>query len=121
VKLELTMVPPPTVAPAHDDAVKLGLVRGLLAERADSMCHCNNCGSWIRAGEWEVWVPDGIQQRDPAWAVEEQCRINAYNGSFSMWCLKCAPKKSRPAASSNPRSKRGFFASLFGKSERTGA
>lgn len=116
VRFEMVPVPPPTRTPVHDIGETLGLCRGIRAERRHSQYRCESCNKMQPAGSWMAWVPDGMRRSDPVWSFEEAARQNAYNGSMSGWCLKCAPKASRPIITSNvlgpiglESEKKGFF------------
>lgn len=43
-----------------------------------------------RRNDIGVVVPDLVSMGDPEWSVVEAARENAFNGSFSTWCLSCA-------------------------------
>jgi hypothetical protein len=88
-------VPPPHEAPRYPEAEKLGLLRGLRAEKV-SPYRCAHCNRMQRAG-WIVQVPDGVCMSDPEWSVIDQARRNAHNGYFSGWCLRCALKLGKPS------------------------
>jgi hypothetical protein len=91
----MTPVDPPDHAPVHEIAETLGVVDGPRAERSDSQYRCTTCSKMQLKGSWMIWVPDGVQEGDCEESIIEAARENAYNGMFSGWCLKCAPKKAR--------------------------
>ncbi len=99
----LTRVPPPDKAPVQSEAQEIGLVRGLRVSPATSSYRCASCRRMRQEGSPMVHVPDSVQRGDPAWSVEEACRQNAFNGTFSGWCLECAPKQ---PASETPQARR---------------
>jgi hypothetical protein len=103
MELEMKMVSPPEKAPVQSLAASLGLVRGLRVETAHRQYRCEACSRMQPRGSYEVWVPDWTQRNDPAWAIEERCRESAYNGSWTAWCLSCAPKAPRPPRSADQR------------------
>jgi len=88
------IVPPPKVAPEDDEAKRLGLARGLKVEHNRMQYRCANCDRFQPHGSVIVWVADGVKIGDPRWAIEENERINAFNGSGSGWCLECAQRLS---------------------------
>jgi hypothetical protein len=90
MKAMMQEVPPPTTAPVDDIAETLGLCDGLRPWKADHQSRCSNCDQMQRSNSWMVWVPDSVKSSDPDWSVTEACRLNAYNGHSSGWCLKCA-------------------------------
>lgn len=92
VPLRLVQVPPPPSAPVDAEGERLGLVRGLRAETYPRQYRCGQCDRMQHSGSICVQVPDHVRKNDPAWAVEEACRVSAFNGSFTGWCLSCAPK-----------------------------
>jgi hypothetical protein len=85
-------IPPPSVAPRNSRGETLDLVQGLNVSASIRQFRCGNCHKMQPTGSEQVWVPDGVAKDDPAWSVEESCRISAYNGHFSAWCVRCAPK-----------------------------
>lgn len=103
---ELRQVPPPRTAPVDEAADRLGLVRGLRVKVAPRQYRCGCCGAMQPAGAEEVWVPDGMRRTDPAWSIEEACRLSANNGSFTAWCLGCAPKAEAPKHAEEVRAKK---------------
>lgn len=98
MQFSFTEVPPPTVAPVHQIAETLGLCDGLRAERNTHQYRCGQCHQMQQNGAWGVWVPDGVRVGDPSWSVTESARRNAYNGTFTTWCLDCALRLSPPKA-----------------------
>ena len=85
-------VPPPAKAPIEKSAGKYNLLPSLKAETSDHQFRCDNCNRMQPLGSVMVWVPDGTMPWDPDWSVTERCRLNAYNGNASGWCLNCAKK-----------------------------
>jgi hypothetical protein len=85
-------IPPPEEEPACQFGETLGLLRGLRALKFDERFSCPCCSKRRAPNSWAVMVPDGIRISTPASAVIETCRLTAYNGTFSMWCLDCAKK-----------------------------
>lgn len=84
-------VPPPKAAPIQDRAKELGLLDGLQVEASrHGQWRCSNCNEMQPSGVDRVWVPDSVRAGDPAWSVTEACRVNAYNGHCSAWCMSCA-------------------------------
>ena len=106
-------VPPPKKAPVQDTAKNLNLVAGLRAEETDRQFRCAACRGMSR--DWRVWVPDGVLRSDPEWSVTESCRLNAYNGHRSAWCLDCAPKHQPEEVVSSKRNK--MWSRVFTKVE----
>lgn len=96
-------VPPPNKAPEHERAAELGLLPWLRGEVAERQFRCASCNGMVARGGVQVWIPDGVRRKDPAWSVEEFCRTNAYNGHFSAWCLKCARELSPGSVSSESK------------------
>lgn len=94
-KLEFRQAPPPRSAIIDENAESLLLIPGLRAEPRHRHFRCASCYK-MRTG-WLVWVPDGISPKDIARDVTEACRLSAFNGSGSGWCLKCAQSFSKPA------------------------
>lgn len=90
MEIKFRQVPPPDRAPLHKKGEELGLVRGLRPEVSDHQFRCAECHRMQPRDSVMVWVPDGIRIGDPAWSVEESCRVSAFNGGSSGWCLKCA-------------------------------
>ena len=91
------IVPPPNETPAQPEAQSLGLVRGLRAEPAyRDGWRCTNCQRMQTDRGPLIWVPDSVRRSDSAADVTEQCRVNAYNGHASAWCLRCATKLGKP-------------------------
>lgn len=84
------MVPAPTKAPEQKEAGQLGLATGIRVEQSHHQWRCACCLQMQRPNSLAAWLPDSVQQGDPAWSVTEACRQNAYNGSFSAWCIPCA-------------------------------
>jgi hypothetical protein len=89
---------PPKKVPAQGMAYDLGLCDGLRVELSDHQYRCSNCNVMQKPNSLMVWVPDNVKSGDPEWSISEQCRINAYNGDHSAWCMKCAPKKESSVA-----------------------
>lgn len=89
-RTQFTMVPvpPPQSPPIQDLADELMLLPGLRAVEKSKPFGCSCCHG-LKTGHM-VWVPDGIRKGDDPALVTEICRIAAYNGSWSGWCLKCA-------------------------------
>lgn len=83
-------VPPPLKPQIQPLAVSLGLVTGLIAENNQSQFRCGSCNQYSPEKSVLVWVPDSIRRGDPSWAVSEECRRTAFNGSRTGWCLQCA-------------------------------
>lgn len=84
-------VPPPKQAPSYPESEKLGLLPGLRAEKSrHGQWRCAECQRMQPNDSWQVWVPDGVCNRDPGWSITEACRVSAYNGHLSAWCLSCA-------------------------------
>lgn len=96
MEFKLVPVPPPEVAPEQATAKALGLHRGLKVDKTSSQWRCCNCHTMQRSGSLLVWVADGVRIGDPEWAVTENERVNAYNGTGSGWCLKCAQRLCAP-------------------------
>jgi hypothetical protein len=110
MKAHFEPVPPPREAPEQPEAKRLGLLRGLRTETTTSGPYrCASCSRWMRKGDTEVQVPDAVNAGDSADVITEACRRNAYNGSFSAWCLPCALKLGRPTMLG---ALRRFFSSL---------
>jgi hypothetical protein len=65
----------------------------------------------VRAGEWEVSVPDSVMLGDPAWSVTDMARCSAYNGEWTAWCLPCAKLLGNPFPVAKARS---WWARLLG-------
>lgn len=84
-------VPPPLETPVQNEARALGLVDGLRVDNALGSYRCSNCGRMDKSGKL-VWVPDSVKRVDSAEDIKELCRLSAYNGSGSGWCLSCAKK-----------------------------
>ena len=86
--------------PSEDDSPPVGLCPGLNAERSrHGSWRCSACMKMQRAGSWQVMVPDSVLPGDPGWSVTDAAKANRYNGTFSGWCVKCAPKEPWPACS----------------------
>lgn len=92
MRVNLEEVPPPDRAPIDQISETLGLVPGLKAKRSSGGWRCCECSTMQPDNAWEVWVPDGVRKSDAPAVITEHCRVNAYNGEFSAWCIKCAPK-----------------------------
>ncbi|HXU01581.1 MAG TPA: hypothetical protein VN903_11350 [Polyangia bacterium] len=89
------IVPPPKVASEDAEAKRLGLARGMrIARNYNRQYRCANCDRFQPRGAVMVWVADGVKIGDPRWAIEENERCHAFNGSGSGWCLKCAQRLS---------------------------
>jgi hypothetical protein len=97
MELRFEQVEPPSTAPLDDNAEDLLLLPGLRAEPRDRQFRCAACSRMQPTGSWLVWVPDGVRKTDPAWSVTEACRLSAFNGHGSGWCLKCAQSFCRPS------------------------
>lgn len=98
-------VPPPKDAPLQTEAEDLGLVKGLRVEESrHGQWRCCECSAMQPSGSLQVWVPDGVRKRDPDWSVTEACRVNAWNGSHSAWCVRCAPKAQKKRMSETENS-----------------
>ena len=92
----LVPVQPPKDVPIQALAAERGLVPGLRVETARAIFCCGGCREMRPAGSESVWIPDGVRLSDPAWAIAEQCRLSAFNGNFSLYCIGCAPKLETP-------------------------
>jgi hypothetical protein len=92
---EWSPVPPPETIAADPNAERLGLPRGLEAVTSHDQYRCYNCRKMQPRGSVVVYVPDSVLEGDPAWSVTEAARLNAYNGSGSGWCVKCAQNLNR--------------------------
>lgn len=87
------IVPPPAKIPVQKRAQELGLPDGLRVDsQVRSGWRCDQCDRMQHSGTELVWVPDGVKLSDPIWSVTEIARQNAFNGSWSGWCLSCARK-----------------------------
>lgn len=84
MRFEFAQVAPPAKAPVHPIAETLGLCDGLKAERSGGQYRCAACWEMQPVNAWQVWVPDGVQRHDPAWSVEESCRLALTTGAFWM-------------------------------------
>lgn len=93
---KMEQVPPPAEVNEQPTAASLGLVRGLRVEKNYSQYRCANCSKMQPNGSILVWVSDGIRTSDPGWAITENERAKAYNGSGSGWCLRCAQRLGQP-------------------------
>lgn len=102
--IEFIPVPPPSKAQIQSKADELGLVNGLRVEKSRDSYRCACCGEMQVLAEYMVWVPDSVQKGDSPEAIEELCRKNAFTGTGSGWCLKCAPKKKIVKACNTPTS-----------------
>jgi hypothetical protein len=89
MRFKTQMVPPPAEVPVDQIAETLGLLPGLRAEKDRSGGRCGNCHQF-RTDAWLIWVPDTASLSDSAQSISEQCRMNAFNGHSSGWCLQCA-------------------------------
>jgi hypothetical protein len=98
--LELTPVPPPPEPPHYAAARDLGIPPCLRAEARDYAFRCAHCHQRAKPGTPIVWVPDGATSRAN---LEEEARLNAYNGEHSGWCLPCARKKFGEVTLISPR------------------
>ncbi len=83
-------VPPPAEAPVQQEAGQLGLPKGVRVEHGHRQWRCSCCSQMQPPNSLQAWIPDSVRRGDPAWSVTEACRVNAYNGSSSAWCIKCA-------------------------------
>jgi hypothetical protein len=107
-------VPPPPEVAEQPEAKRLGLIRGLRAEKADrGPYRCAECHGWIRDGETTVLVPDSVNMGTPPDIITEMCRRNAYNGTGSFWCLPCAKRLGAPHFSDPLASPWSFWAYLL--------
>lgn len=79
----------------------VGIMNGLRYEDNCGGYRCANCGQMQPPHSGMVYVPDGILKSDPAWAVKEAIQRTRFNGHFSGWCLKCAPKEESPKATAS--------------------
>lgn len=90
-------VPPPEEAPVQATAESFGLVAGLsVRDNMGGGWRCSCCSKMQTADALLVMVPDSVRRGDSAESVTEACRINAWNGHHSGWCLDCAPKAPKP-------------------------
>lgn len=85
-------VPPPDVVPIDATAEALGLCRGIKVEKSSSQFRCSNCNKMQPGGSLFAWVADGVKIGDYRWSIEENERLNAYNGHGSGWCLRCVQR-----------------------------
>jgi hypothetical protein len=97
-EFSLTPVPPPKVAPVHDQAAAFGLTRGLRPKEASRECKCGSCRRKIESYTWGVWVPDHVRESMTADQVTELARVNTYNGHWTFWCMECALRLSNKKA-----------------------
>ena len=87
-------VPAPNKVIVDNLAYSLNLVNGLIFYKsAYANCKCNWCEKAINKDDYIIFIPNSIIEGDPIEYIEEQCRLNAFNGSGYGVCLKCAPKK----------------------------
>lgn len=106
-EVRLVPVAPPTKAPSHPKAIELGLLDCLTVRNATSSHKCGRCAGDVIEGSPSVWVPDGVSLAHSREAIIEQCRLTAYNGHSTSWCVKCAKKlgaKDRPRSTSSAMS-----------------
>lgn len=89
-KVSLKEVPPPDAPPEHLGSSELGVLACLRVSEDCDMYRCANCSQMQKSGSCQVWVPDGVRPRDPAWSIQEIARKTAFNGDSSAWCLACA-------------------------------
>lgn len=78
-----------------------GIMEGLRYEDNNSGYRCDCCRQMQRPHSGLVYVPDGTLKSDPAWSVKEAIQSMRFNGNFSGWCLKCAPKEESPKATAS--------------------
>ena len=96
MKGRFEVAPPPKEAPVHAESVDHGVHPSLRVEtNIFSQWRCHQCSRMQPRDSLLVWVPDGVQLRDPDWSVTEASRTSAYNGHLSGWCMPCARKLGR--------------------------
>ena len=103
IEIQVVGVSPPEKACVQPQADALGLCEGLRVDTSHGF-RCSVCRIY-KAGIG-VWVPDGVSRFDAPETVTEICRLTTFNGSGSMWCLDCAPKK--------PKMRKSFFQKIAG-------
>lgn len=72
--------------------VEVRIVEGLRSEKSDHQFRCSWCQKMQPAGSWMVYVPDSVLKGDPAWSIKDTLSRTRFNGSYSGWCVACAPK-----------------------------
>jgi len=90
ISYRMEEVPPPMSAPVYARSAALGILSCLKAEESRYQYRCGCCNKMQPVRSYIVQVPDFVRSGDPEWSVIEACRINAYNGTSTGWCIKCA-------------------------------
>lgn len=97
----VTPVPPPKKAPHYAETEAAGIHPGFRLSDVRGQSRCGECGRMIEDTKG-VWIPDGMRKHDSYAAFTEAARRNAYNGTSTLWCLRCAPKAERKPLQPEP-------------------